>query len=330
MSFIAVVMALLIEQARPMAPGTRLHALMRAWAGWSTRNFDAGQAAHAWLAWSLAVGVPSVLVLAVYWSLDAWLGWPAALVWSVAVLYATLGFRQFSSHFTQIREALANSDETLARDLLANWRQMDVRDLPRSEVLRSVMAHSVIAAHRHVFGVLAFFSLLAVFGLGPAGAVLYRASEFLARFWRDESQTRFQPVSQQTQDAAGLAWDLLDWVPARITAVSFAVVGSFEDAMEAWRRHLSEPDQGNDALILAATAGAVNIRLSSAGPVGAQPDAAKDSSLAGLSTEDQAAASGAGQTPELAHLAVIVGLVWRTVVMWVVLLALLTLARLLG
>jgi len=70
--------------------------------------------------------------------------------------------------------------------------------------------------------------------------------------------------------------------------------------------------------------------LSSAGPVGAQPDAAKDSSLAGLSTEDQAAASGAGQTPELAHLAVIVGLVWRTVVMWVVLLALLTLARLLG
>jgi adenosylcobinamide-phosphate synthase len=37
-----------------------------------------------------------------------------------------------------------------------------------------------------------------------------------------------------------------------------------------------------------------------------------------------------GQTPELAHMAVIVGLVWRTVVMWILLLALLTLARLLG
>ncbi|HOE40777.1 MAG TPA: cobalamin biosynthesis protein CbiB, partial [Rhodoferax sp.] len=34
--------------------------------------------------------------------------------------------------------------------------------------------------------------------------------------------------------------------------------------------------------------------------------------------------------PELQHLAVVVGLVWRTVVMWIVLLALLTLARLLG
>jgi adenosylcobinamide-phosphate synthase len=37
-----------------------------------------------------------------------------------------------------------------------------------------------------------------------------------------------------------------------------------------------------------------------------------------------------GQTPELSHLAVVVGLVWRSVVMWMVLLALLTLARLLG
>jgi len=36
------------------------------------------------------------------------------------------------------------------------------------------------------------------------------------------------------------------------------------------------------------------------------------------------------QPPEPEHLAVIVGLVWRTVVMWMVLLALLTLARLLG
>jgi adenosylcobinamide-phosphate synthase len=37
-----------------------------------------------------------------------------------------------------------------------------------------------------------------------------------------------------------------------------------------------------------------------------------------------------GRTPELAHLRSVVGLVWRSVVLWMVLLALLTLARLLG
>jgi adenosylcobinamide-phosphate synthase len=49
-----------------------------------------------------------------------------------------------------------------------------------------------------------------------------------------------------------------------------------------------------------------------------------------LGIPDVSGESASGQTPELAHLAVIVGLVWRTVVMWMVLLALLTLARLLG
>jgi adenosylcobinamide-phosphate synthase len=37
-----------------------------------------------------------------------------------------------------------------------------------------------------------------------------------------------------------------------------------------------------------------------------------------------------GREPEFAHLAQVVGLVWRSVVLWMVLLALLTLARLLG
>jgi adenosylcobinamide-phosphate synthase len=45
---------------------------------------------------------------------------------------------------------------------------------------------------------------------------------------------------------------------------------------------------------------------------------------------DQGTESIPGREPELAHLRSVVGLVWRSVVMWLVLLALLTLARLLG
>jgi adenosylcobinamide-phosphate synthase len=47
------------------------------------------------------------------------------MLWSVAVLYATLGFRQFSHHFTEIRDALEAGDETLARQLLAQWQRVD-------------------------------------------------------------------------------------------------------------------------------------------------------------------------------------------------------------
>jgi adenosylcobinamide-phosphate synthase len=326
MSFISVLLALLIEQARPLGPRNRAHAILRAWVRWSARNFDAGKSAHGWLTWGFAVGAPSTASLVIYWLFVLTLGWAVALLWSVAVLYVTLGFRQFSFHFTQIRDALADGDEVLARDLLATWQHTDARELARSEIVRHVIEHSVIAAHRHVFGVLAWFSVLAAFGFGPAGAVLYRVSEFVARYWQDGTMHRHQPVSQALQQTARHAWRLIDWIPARITAVSFAVVGSFEEAMDGWRQHERHFDGDNDSLILAATAGAVNIQL---GKPSANSGKGDDSPTV-ESTTATLAAHTTGPISELAHMAVIVELVWRTVVMWILLLALLTLARLLG
>lgn len=317
MSFISVLFALLLEQARPLSHGNLVHASLRAWVRWSTRNFDAGRSFHAWLAWGFAVGGPAMASLAIYWLLDIFLGWPAAVIWSVAVLYVTLGFRQFSFHFTQIRDALADGDEDQARQLLASWQQIDARELPRSEIVRHMIEYSVLAAHRHVFGVLAWFSILAAFGLGPAGALLYRLSEFVVRYWQHKSAAHHQPVSDALRQAAAIAWASIDWAPARITAISFAVVGSFEDAIDGWRNYEQRFPGSNDGVILAATAGAVNIRLGDASSVTAE-------------MTDVPASFNAGQTPELAHLAVVVGLVWRTVVLWMLLLALLTLARLLG
>ena len=108
-------------------------------------------------------------------------------------------------------------------------------EIPRSEIVRHVIEYSVLAAHRHVFGVLACYSLLAVLGLGPAGAVFYRMSEFVARYWRYKGRVVGQPVSVALQDVAARAWGLIDWLPARITALGFAVVGSFEEALDSWR-----------------------------------------------------------------------------------------------
>ena len=328
MSFISVLLALLLEQARPLGRGNLVHSSLRAWVRWSTRNFDAGKSLHGWLAWGFAVVGPSLAALIIYWLLDVLLGWPLAVIWSVMVLYTTLGFRQFSFHFTQIRDALADGDEDRARELLASWQQIDANELPRSEIVRHVIEHSVLSAQRHVFGVLTWFSVLAVFGFGPAGAVLYRLSEFVVRYWQHKSTMHHQPVSNALRQTATDAWVAIDWLPTRITALSFAVVGSFEDAIDGWRNFEPRFDGDNDGILLAATAGAVNIRLGKGAGVAASPVDGGHTVPEGNS--DRLLASASGQTPELAHLAVIVGLVWRTVVMWMVLLALLTLARLLG
>ncbi len=109
MSFISVLVALLLEQARPLSRGNPVHASLRAWVRWSSRNFDAGKSFHGWLAWGFSVMGPSLFVMGVYWTLDVCLGWLAAGLWTVAVLYATLGFRQFSFHFTQIKEKFGSA-----------------------------------------------------------------------------------------------------------------------------------------------------------------------------------------------------------------------------
>lgn len=318
MSFFSVLFALLLDQARPLSRGNPVHAAMRSWVGYCSRNLDAGKPLHGWLTWGLAVGLPSGLALLIYWSLALWVAWPLAVLWSALVLYASLGFRQFSFHFTQIRDALANDDDALARSLLAQWQHMDTQSWSRSEIIGRVIEFSVLAAHRHVFGVLAWFSVLAALGLGPMGAVLYRLSEFVARYWQHKGKALEQPVSLPLQTNAKTAWHWIDSLPARMTVLGFAVVGNFEEAIDGWRRYAAQSGTDNDGLVLAATAGAINIQL------GTSPDANSPTSAGPPSGASQRPA------PELAHLAVLVGLVWRAVVMWVVLLALLTLARLIA
>ena len=328
MSFFAIVFALLIEQARPLARSNPIHAGLRAWALSVSRNFDAGKPHHGWVAWSLAVLVPALTTLAIHWLLLWGLGWPFAVLWSVAVLYITLGFRQFSHHFTGIRDALEEGNEDAARERLAHWQQVDVGALPRSEIVRHVIEYSVIAAHRHVFGVLAWFSVLAALGLGPTGAVLYRLAEFVSRHWSSKRRDGAQPVSAALQKVSAQAWTAIDWLPARLTALSFAVVGSFEEAIDGWRQYARQFPDDNDGVILAATAGAINVRL------GGQALKAAFASSASQALETDATSQTStptpGREPDLAHLRSIVNLVWRSVVMWMVLLALLTLARLLG
>ena len=331
MSFFAILFALLLEQVRPLGPGNPVHAAFRAWARWCSRNFDAGKPHHGWVAWGLATLVPSLAALGIHWLLTLTIGWPFAVLWSVAILYVTLGFRQFSHHFTDIRDALDTGDEARARELLAQWQQVDASELPRSEIVRHVIEYSVLAAHRHVFGVLAWFSLLAAIGYGPAGAVFYRMSEFVTRYWRHRNRTQVQPASEALQSASARAWAAVDWLPARITAIAFAVVGSFEEAIDAWRNYAQRFPNDNDGVILAATSGAVNVRL---GGEALKPVFAPNSSQPFTATAAADAATGtastSGREAEVGHLRSIVGLVWRSVVLWMVLLALLTLARLLG
>ncbi|MEY4449376.1 MAG: hypothetical protein RLZZ433_2391, partial [Pseudomonadota bacterium] len=103
MSFLALLFAFFIEQVRPLAPNNWVHRVLLTWIQWVSRTLDAGDVRLAWLTWSLVVVLPAVAATVVHWVLLWVFGWPVAMLWSMAILYVSLGFRQFSHHFTDIR-----------------------------------------------------------------------------------------------------------------------------------------------------------------------------------------------------------------------------------
>ena len=325
MGFLSLLIALVIEQVRPFTGISRLRTWGGGWIDWVLKNFDAGGSGQGMLCWSIAALVPAGCVIFIHWVLALWLGLFSAFVWNVAVLYATLGFRQFSHHFTEIRTALEMGDDETARRVLQSWTGPLPLALTRAEIIRRLVVQSVLSAHRHVFGVFTWYSIGSLLGLGPAGAVVYRVGSSLqARaLMRVDAGTR---TSSAVQQFTGRLWWFLDWLPVRMTAMGFAFVGSFEESIGLWRRWEIIKPGDNDALLLAATSGAIGIQLNE--PVGtlmASPSMEPTGETA--ATND---AVDGHKSPQIGHLAAVVGLVWRTVVMWLVLLALMTLARLLG
>ncbi|MBL8303625.1 MAG: CobD/CbiB family protein, partial [Ideonella sp.] len=284
---------------------------------------------HAWVVWIITVVVPAVIAGGVFLLLaraNVMLGF----AWNVVVLYLTLGFRQFSHYFTDIRDALDRGDEAQARRLLTEWRHLDASELPRTELLRHVIEHSLLAAHRHVFGVFFWFVLLSALGLGPAGAVFYRMAEFAGRYWGYRNRTVGEPSNERLMAVSQQLFGAIDHVPARLTAFGFAVVGNFEEAVNGWRRDAGLWKHPNEGIILAAAAGAVGVQLGGNAAPGVTPDRSKTFDRGVLGDEAQSAGSTPGLPPVQGHLRSIVGLVWRSMVLWMLLLALLSLANLTG
>ncbi len=329
MSFFAVLFALLIEQLKPLPRDNWVYQNLVSWVRWTGRNFDAGERHHTWVVWCVSVLAPSVGVGILYLFI-AQHSLLLALAFDVVLLYLTLGFRQFSHYFTDIRDALDRGDEDGARRMLAEWRHLDASELPRTEVLRHVLEHGLLAAHRHVFGVFFWFVVLSALGLGPTGAVLYRMAEFSSRYWSYRLRAMDAPANESLLALSRRLFGIIDHLPSRLTAFGFAVVGNFEEAVASWRRDAGLWEHANEGVILAAAAGAVGVQLGGAAAPGVTPDRSKTFTAGSEAGAAQAQGSTAGAAAQAGHLHSVVGLVWRSVVLWMLLVALLTLANVIG
>jgi adenosylcobinamide-phosphate synthase len=306
-SLVSLIAALLLEQWRPLADRRYLYLLLARYASSLEGLFNAGESQHGKIAWLVAV-LPVVI--------GAWLVYffaykaspVVALLVNVAALYLTMGFRQRSHFFTDIHVALKADDLVAARDALSAWRQESCDDLDREAVTRLAIEEALVSSHRYVFGVIFWFVLLP----GPTGAILYRLSMFLDGRWSESAS----PGLERFAHFARGAFAVLDWLPARFTAAAFAIVGDFEDAVYCWRTQAASwPDRALGT-VLSSGAGAIGVRLGM--PV-----------VVGGKLLDRPPL-GTGDPADTGHLDSLVGLVWRALVMWLLVLLLVALAGISG
>ena len=306
MALISLIVALLLEQWRPLSDRRYIHTAVSRYAGYFEHQFNAGESQHGIIAWVLAV-LPLVLGTWLVYALLAYANPLLGLAFNVGALYLTMGFRQFSHYFTDIQTALRDGDLPRAREVLAQWRGHDCSELSMEGVIRLSVEQALLASYVNVFSVIFWFVLLP----GPAGAVLYRLSHYLEQRWGRAAT----PELSVFGGFSTRAFALIEWLPARLTALTFAIVGDFEDAVYCWRTQASRWMEPTPGIVLAAGAGALGVRLGNPYPAGGE-----------LVERPEL---GLGDEPDSAHLDSTVGLVWRTLVLWLAMLFLLGIASIL-
>lgn len=307
MTLFALILALILEQVRPLQQHAAVDDLLGRVCVRAHELYDDGSFANGRLAWLLVVASSSVLTLLAHFLLFA-LHPALAFIFGAGVLYLALGFRREEDMFTDIQRALADDDVAAAAQRLGDWTGRDHAGAGAGELARVAAEHALLTAHQGLYGVLFWFVVLP----GPAGVVMYR----LARRFRERCGVRERDAESSFADFGRQAWEWLDAIPARITAVAFSVIGNFEDALYCWRTQAGFWADWAAGIVLSAGAGALGLRL---GMPAHQDGRVVDRPELGL-----------GVAVDVDQMLRVARLVWRVLVLYVLVLALLAIAGWVG
>jgi len=311
MSLFCVLAALVLDQLRPLPHPSPPERWFVGYADRLAHGLNAGQPSNGAIGWILAVVPWVAAAVIVHYVLKValpTLGWVLAWAWDAIVLYACIRLRHITQDYTAVADALKAGELERARELIARWRGEPATDWSQTEIARAAIETAFLRAHRDLLALIAWFVVLP----GPAGAVLYKLSAMLADQWGRRADDEFGRFGA----FAVHAFRILDWVPLRITAIGFAIAGDFEDAVQCWRaqyRAWADPDVG---VILSSGAGALGVRLG--GPLPKEGGVQYRPEL------------GLGDEPDANYMQSAVGLIWRTLVIGMIALLVITLASWVG
>jgi adenosylcobinamide-phosphate synthase len=244
-------------------------------------------------AWLLTV-IPLVILA---YGIEAWLGWLstwAAFLFNVLLLYAVIGRRSLADHATPVATALRDGALGRARVAVGRMVSRDTQALDEHQVAAAATESVLENGNDAVFGALFWFALL-----GAPGALLYRLANTLDAMWGYRT-ARYENFGW----AAARIDDVLNYLPARFTALSYMLLGQTTRAWRCWRTQARQWDSPNAGPVMATGAGALGVRLGGAAPYDGVWELRPD--------------LGEGDPPDADTIERSLALVRRSVVLWLV------------
>lgn len=206
-------------------------------------------------AWAVAV-LPLVALVWLVAKMLGSMGISLSFVFNAAVLYLAIGLRSLGEHAKPVASALHDGDLPRARDAVGRMVSRDTHVLDETQVAAAATESVLENGNDAVFGALFWFVLL-----GAPGAVLYRLANTLDAMWGYRT-TRYEQFGW----AAARLDDVLNYLPARLTATTYALLGNAPRAWRCWRVQAPAWDSPNAGPVMAAGAGALDVQLGGAAP----------------------------------------------------------------
>ena len=293
-TLLAVIVALAIGHLAPdIAAGLRRYDWFAGWLRWLNAQFPEGSFWRGRYGIALALVLPLLVVGLLQVALDKPVWGFVGLLFDIAVLFYCWGPRDLDLDVAAVLDA---PDAVARRNAAARLGLVgDAAKLDGPTLVEAVFRNAL----RRWFGVLFWFCVL-----GPFGALLYRASVLAAEC--DDSQ-----LAQETASGAKAWLAILEWPVSQLATLALALVGNFDSVMGAWREEGAFGLHGG----LLGTAARASVRSEIA-------DEVADYTESGVSAST-ALAEVFGELPELRDA---MSLVWRSLLVWLAVIALFVIA----
>jgi adenosylcobinamide-phosphate synthase len=176
-------------------------------------------------------------------------------VFAGLVLYIAIGWTSLIQHAKAISAPLSVGNLIAAREAVGRIVSRDTQNLTEPEIAKAATESVLENGADAIFAALFWFMLA-----GVPGVVIYRLSNTLDAMWgyKNERYLHFGWAAARFDD-------LLNFIPARLTALSYTLCGRLngqtQNAWHSWRQQAGTWKSPNAGPVMAAGAGAIGVEL---------------------------------------------------------------------